>query len=40
MTAEQVRAQLRHTTTETQEHYTHDDIANLREAVKNVDFKG
>jgi integrase len=40
MTAEQVRAQLRHTTTETQEHYTHDDIANLREAVKKVDFEG
>ena len=40
MTAEQVRAQLRHTTTETQEHYTHDDLANLRDAVKSVDFEG
>jgi integrase len=39
MTAEQVRAQLRHTTTETQRHYTHDDVANLREAVKKVDFE-
>jgi integrase len=40
MTKEQVRAQLRHTTEETQKHYTHDDLANLREAVKNVDFEG
>lgn len=40
MTAEQVQAQLRHTTTETQRHYTHDDIANLREAVGKVDFEG
>ena len=40
MTNEQVRAQLRHTTTQTQEHYTHDDLANLQEAVKNVDFEG
>jgi integrase len=40
MTTEQVQAQLRHTTTETQGHYTHDDLANLREAVKNVDFEG
>jgi integrase len=40
MTAEQVRAQLRHTTTETQTHYSHDDIASLRDAVKKVDFEG
>src|SRR4051795_9948246 len=40
MTAEQVRAQLRHTTTDTQKHYDHDDLANLRDAVKGVDFEG
>jgi hypothetical protein len=40
MTTEQVRAQLRHTTEETQKHYTHDDLANLRDAVKGVDFEG
>jgi integrase len=40
MTKEQMRAQLRHTTEETQEHYTHDDLANLRDAVKRVDFEG
>jgi integrase len=39
MTAEQVQAQLRHTTTDTQKHYTHDDLANLRDAVKKVDFE-
>jgi integrase len=39
MTAEQIQAQLRHTTAETQKHYDHDDIANLRDAVKNVDFE-
>jgi integrase len=39
MTKEQVRAQLRHTTDETQEQYTHDDLANLRDAVKGVDFE-
>jgi integrase len=38
--AEQVKAQLRHTTTETQEHDTHDDLANLRGAMKAVDFEG
>jgi integrase len=40
MTAEQVRAQLRHTTQDTQKHYTHDDLANLRDAVENIDFEG
>jgi integrase len=40
MTKEQVQAQLRHTTTDTQDHYTHDDLANLRDAVKGVDFEG
>ncbi len=40
MTREQIRAQLRHTTTDTQKHYDHDDLANLRDAVKGVDFEG
>lgn len=40
MSAEQVRAQLRHTTTETQKHYEKDDLANLRDAMKGVDFEG
>ena len=40
MTAEQVRAQLRHTTTQTQGHYTHSDLANLRDAVKGMDSEG
>jgi len=31
--------QLRHTTTDTQKHYDHDDLANLREAVKGIDFE-
>jgi integrase len=39
MTREQVQAQLRHTTTETQKHYDHDDLANLRNAVKGIDFE-
>src|SRR5262249_40207265 len=38
MTREQVRAQLRHTTEDTQRHYGHDDLANLRRAVQAVDF--
>jgi integrase len=38
MSAEQVRAQVRHTTLETQKHYEQDDLANLRDAVKGVDF--
>jgi integrase len=38
MTEEQVRAQLRHTSTETQRHYSHDDLQSLREAVKGIDF--
>ena len=40
MTTEQVRAQLRHTTEETKKHYTHDDLANLRDAVEKIDFEG
>ena len=39
MTKEQIQAQLRHTTTDTQKHYDHDDLANLRNAVKGVDFE-
>ena len=39
MTKEQVQAQLRHTTTETQKHYTHSNLDNLRQAVKGVDFE-
>lgn len=38
LTAEQIRAQLRHTTAETQAHYTHDDIASLRGAAKRINF--
>jgi integrase len=40
LSSEQIRAQLRHTTIETQEHYTHDDLANLRNAAKKIDFGG
>jgi integrase len=40
MTKEQVQAQLRHTTVETQRNYDHDDLANLRNAVKGIDFEG
>ena len=39
MTKEQVQAQLRHTSTDTQKHYDHDDLANLRDAVSGVDFQ-
>jgi integrase len=39
MTAEQVRAQLRHTTLETQKFYEKDDLSNLHDAMKNVDFE-
>jgi integrase len=39
MTREQVQAQLRHTTTETQKHYDHDDLANLRNAMKGINFE-
>jgi integrase len=39
-TEEQVRAQLRHTTTETQRHYTHGDKENLHELAKRLDFRG
>jgi integrase len=39
LTEEQVRAQLRHTTTETQKNYTHSDKENLHELVKRLDFR-
>jgi integrase len=39
MTKEQVQAQLRHTTTDTQKHYDHADLDNLRDAVKGIDFE-
>jgi hypothetical protein len=38
MSREQVQAQLRHTTADTQDHYKHDDLANLRDTVGKVDF--
>jgi integrase len=38
LTEEQVQAQLRHEDVETQKHYEHADLANLREAVKDIDF--
>ncbi len=37
---EQVRAQLRHTTLETQKHYEKDDLANLRDAMKGWPSRG
>ena len=40
MSREQVQAQLRHTTQETQKHYDHDDLRSLREAVRGIDFSG
>jgi hypothetical protein len=39
MTKEQVRAQLRHTTDETQRHCGYDDLANVRNAVTEIDFE-
>ncbi len=39
MTKEQMRAHLRHTTDQTQKHYDHADLENLREAVKEIDFR-
>jgi integrase len=39
MTKEQIQAQLRHASTDTQKHYDHDDLANLRKAMKEVDFE-
>jgi integrase len=35
---EQMRSQLRHEDQQTQEHYDHDDLENLRSAVKAIDF--
>jgi len=39
MSREQVQAQLRHTTLDTQKHYDHADLGNLRAAVKDIDFR-
>ena len=39
ITREQMKNQLRHTTEDTQKHYDHDDLQNLREAVKGIDFR-
>ena len=39
LTEEQIRAQLRHTTTETQKHYTHGDKENLHELANRLDFR-
>lgn len=38
LSSEQVLAQLRHMTIDTQKDYTHSDRSNLREAMKAVDF--
>jgi integrase len=38
MTREQMKNQLRHTTEDTQRHYDHDDLQNLRDAVRGIDF--
>jgi integrase len=39
LTKEQMRVQLRHEDQETQKHYDYSDLANLREAVKGIDFR-
>jgi hypothetical protein len=39
MTREQIQAQLRHTKPDTQKHWDHDELTNLRETVKRVDFE-
>ena len=39
LTREQIKNQLRHSTEETQKHYDHDDLQNLHEAVRNIDFR-
>lgn len=38
LTAEQVQAMLRHTTTKTQSHYTHDELRGLRANANAFDF--
>jgi hypothetical protein len=38
MTREPVRAPLRHTAEETPKPYDHDDLANLRDAVRRINF--
>jgi integrase len=39
LTAEQMRLQLRHTTQDTQKHYEHTDLENLRDSVRQIDFR-
>jgi integrase len=39
MSKAQMQSQLRHTTEDTQKHYDHDDLANLHDAVKAIDFE-
>jgi integrase len=39
LSKEQMRVQLRHEDEETQKHYDHADLANLRSAVKDIDFR-
>ena len=39
LSAEQVKSQLRHTTTETQKHYDQRDKENLRAMVRDMDFR-
>jgi integrase len=39
MTKEQMQVQLRHEDKETQRHYDHADLENLRAAVKGIDFR-
>jgi integrase len=39
LSAEQVKTQLRHTTTETQKHYDRQDNENLRSMVRGIDFR-
>jgi integrase len=39
LSAEQVKSQLRHTTTDTQKHYDRQDTENLRSMVRGIDFR-
>jgi integrase len=39
LSAEQMRLQLRHTTQDTQKHYEHADLENLRASIKSMDFR-
>ena len=39
LTREQMQVQLRHEDQETQKHYDHADLANLRTSVRDIDFR-